>query len=219
MRSVVLFLSLCYVHISWAYMYGLASLRSPAVRSAHQSHSSSLLTNTVPGRSCISPSGFPSAHSFSSFTRLFASGEDKEEGEGEESIEDLVSRAKSELDADREASAQADIEKALRQKKIREDREYEKYWDRVTGKKSSKSLSKAQMTQKEYYGMRGKGQTAQRMDDLREMYSNKGLEVSIVIERRTIALLECDELFIQDHILQSYTHTLSFSYPTSSDIS
>ena len=130
---------------------------------------------------------------------LYANVDDNEgQGEGiinkrekEESIEDLVERASNELDEKRQQAAQEALEKELRRKKVKEDREYERYWNRVTGG-SSKSLSKAQMTQKEYYSMsrRGEKSSMKRMDNVREMYSRKGLEVAATHANIKLLLVE-----------------------------
>ncbi len=102
----------------------------------------------------------------------------------EESMADLVARAAAEQEAERQASAEADLERQMKVKKAREDKEYERYWNRVTGKSDAndmkgKSLSKSQMTQREYYSMTkrmGDKNSLNKMNNLKEKYASKGFE-------------------------------------------
>ena len=56
------------------------------------------------------------------------------EEEREETIEDLMKRVAAEDDAERKANEQAKLERKVKAKKLKEDRDYEKYWNRLTEK-------------------------------------------------------------------------------------
>ena len=63
---------------------------------------------------------------------LMENNEFGDEEEREETIEDLMKRVAAEEDVERKAKAQANLERNVRAKKMKEDREYEKYWNRLS---------------------------------------------------------------------------------------
>merc|ERR1711871_561874 len=95
-----------------------------------------------------------------------------------------MKRAAAEQDEERQAKTKAELERKAKAKKEKEDRDYEKYWNRITEKPDAStskrgSLSKAQMTQKGYYSMTkrmGDKNSLNKMSNLREVYSERGLE-------------------------------------------